>query len=118
MTTIETSIAAIEVPGDGFVVDDAELAAVAFLAATAAAPSTLTATICAGSFSGRPTTILPCSPRRGRTSSSIAAGWKTAGWLRRPSPDAARRCSSSASERPRQIDELRWAVRLYQLAEG
>jgi integrase/recombinase XerD len=32
MTTIETSTAAIEAPGDDFTIDDAQLAAVAFLA--------------------------------------------------------------------------------------
>jgi hypothetical protein len=97
MTTIETSTAAIEAPGDDFINDDAQLAAVAFLARYSGRTPTLTATICEGSSSGPPTTSCRCSRQRGRTSSSIAAGWKTRDSLHRRLTVASRQCAASTA---------------------
>jgi hypothetical protein len=97
MTTIETSTTAIQPPGDDFGIDDAQLAAVASWPATAGEPSTPTATICVGSSNGPLTTGCRCSRPRGRTSSSIAAGWKTGDSLRRPWTVASQPCAASTA---------------------
>jgi hypothetical protein len=68
MTTIKATTTAIETPRDDFVIDDAQLAAVAFLG-RADAPWTRTATISVASSSGPRTTTSPSSRRPGPTSS-------------------------------------------------
>jgi hypothetical protein len=55
MTTIETTTTTVEPPRADFVIDDAQFAAVAFLARYTGRTFDAYATICAGSSSGRPT---------------------------------------------------------------
>jgi hypothetical protein len=55
MTTVETTTTTVELPRDDFVIDDAQLAAVAFLARYSGRTLEAYRHTCAASSSGRPT---------------------------------------------------------------
>jgi hypothetical protein len=85
MTTIGSAATTMRAPGVELEVDEAQLAAVSFLPATAEGRSRRTATTGAASSSGPPTTASPSWRRAVRTSSCSAPGWRTAGSRRRRS---------------------------------
>ena len=98
-STIQSAATTLREPGVEFEFDEAQLAAVSFLARYSGRTLEAYATTCAASSNGPPTTASSCSGRIVRTSSCSAPGWRTAGSPRQLSTVASRRSVGSTGSR-------------------
>ena len=99
MTTIDSTATSLQgLDADG-AFDEAQLAAAAFLLATAAAPLTPIATTFVASSSGRSMSAWSYWPRPDHTSSCSAGGWRIVAWRPRRSTGDCRRCAATTGSR-------------------
>jgi hypothetical protein len=99
MITIDTTTATVEPPRDDFVIHDAQLAAVAFLARYSGRTLDACRHDLRGFFQWAPTRSSLCWRPRGRTSSCSEAGWRSGAWRPRRSTGDRRRCAAAIASR-------------------